>query len=58
MVNTPLPLATGFYVNRPLPIAAQECVNLYPSVVDGVGLSQELLFGTPGLHQLTTSGTM
>lgn len=56
MTVTPLPIATGFYVNRSLPIAAQECVNWYPTVVEGPGLSQEALYGTPGLNQLATSG--
>ena len=56
MAKTQLPLATGFYRNRSLPVAAQECVNLYPSVVEGIGLSQEVLFGIPGLHEIATSG--
>lgn len=56
MTKTALPIASGFYVNRSLPIAAQECVNWYPSVIEGPGLAQEALFGTPGLHEIATSG--
>lgn len=56
MPRTPLPIAEGFYVNRSLPISAQDCINWYPVVLDGSGLSQTALFGTPGLHQFATSG--
>lgn len=52
----PLPITTGFYVNRSLPLAAQECVNWYPTILEGPGLSQEALFGIPGIHQIATSG--
>lgn len=58
MVTVPIPIATGFYENRSLVIAAQECVNWQPGVVEGPGLSQEVLFGTPGLDQLATSGAI
>jgi len=56
MPKTALPIATGFYVNRSLPVAAQECLNWYPSIVEGPGLSSEVLFGTPGTHEVATSG--
>lgn len=56
MPLTPLPIATGFYKNRSLPIAAQECVNWYPSIVEGPALADRVLFGTPGLNEITTSG--
>ena len=58
MPVTQLPIANGFYVSDSLPIAAQECTNWYPNVVQGQALSQETLFGTPGLTQLATSGTL
>ena len=58
MPVTQLPIANGFYVSDSLPIAAQECTNWYPNIVQGTGLSQETLFGTPGLEQLATSGTL
>ena len=51
-----IPIANGFYESESLPIAAQECVNWYPNVVQSAGLSQETLFGTPGINQLTTTG--
>ena len=58
MPVTQLPIAKGFYVSDSLPISAQECTNWYPNIVQGTGLSQETLFGTPGLEQLATSGTL
>ena len=56
MPVTQLPIANGFYVSDSLPVAAQECTNWYPNVVQGAGLSQDTLFGTEGLTQLATSG--
>jgi len=56
MPVTQLPIANGFYVSDSLPISAQECTNWYPNIVQGVGLSQETLFGTEGIVQLDTSG--
>jgi len=58
MPVTQLPIANGFYVSDSLPIAAQECTNWYPNIAQGQALSQETLFGTPGLTQLATSGTL
>jgi hypothetical protein len=58
MPVTQLPIANGFYVSDSLPIAAQECTNWYPNIVQGVGLSQETLFGTEGIVQLATSGVL
>ena len=51
-----LPIANGFYESESLAISAQQCVNFYPNIVQTQGLSQETLFGTPGLNQLATSG--
>ena len=56
MPKVQLPIANGFYVSDSLPISAQECTNWYPNVVQGVGLSQETLFGTDGVVQLASSG--
>lgn len=53
-----LPIATGFYISRSLPIAAQECVNWMPSAVQGPGLAETVLYGTPGIHQLATTGAI
>ena len=58
MPVTQLPIANGFYVSDSLPISAQECTNWYPNIAQGQALSQETLFGTPGLTQLATSGTL
>ena len=51
-----IPIANGFYESESLPISAQECVNWYPNIVQSAGLSQETLFGTPGVNQLATTG--
>ncbi|MCK5445296.1 MAG: hypothetical protein KAI73_06705 [Rhodospirillaceae bacterium] len=56
MPKTPLPIATGFYVSRSLPLAAQECINWYPTIVEGTALSDRTLFGTPGLREIATTG--
>lgn len=58
MPRTELPIAEGFYESRSLPISAQECVNWYPVPTQADGLSRTSLFGTPGLSQLATSGTL
>ena len=55
---TPLPIANGFYVSDSLPIAAQECVNWYPNLVEAPALNQETLFGTPGKQQIATTGAI
>ena len=52
-----LPIANGFYQSNSLIISNQNCVGWYPNIVQTQGLSQETLFGTPGLvQQLTTGG--
>jgi hypothetical protein len=56
MPIVPIPIANGFYESESLPISAQECVNWYPNIVQTQGLSQETLFGTPGINQLATTG--
>jgi hypothetical protein len=57
MAEQVLPIANGFYESGSLPISAQECVNWYPNIVEVAALSQETLFGTPGLTQLATTGS-
>lgn len=52
----PLPIANGFYKSDALPVSAQECVNWYVSMPDAPALSQEILFGTPGISQIATAG--
>lgn len=53
-----LPIANGFYISPSLPLSAQECVNWYPNISEVASLSQETLFGTPGLVELATSGVI
>ena len=53
MARTPLPIANGFYVSDSLPLAALECTNWYPNIVQAPALSQETLFGSPGTVELT-----
>ena len=52
----PLPFANGFYESDSLPLSAQECVNLYPVIPEEAALNEQVLFGTPGLEQLATTG--
>lgn len=58
MPSTILPIANGFYVSKSLPLSAQECLNWYPNIPQAPALNQETLFGTPGLIQLATSGSV
>jgi len=58
MPKIQLPIANGFYASESLPISAQRCVNWYPNIVQTQGLSQETLFGTPGIRQLVTTGVL
>jgi len=53
-----LPIANGSYISDSLPISAQECVNWYPNIVQTQALSQETLFGTPGLNQVAISSEL
>lgn len=53
-----IPIANGYYISESLPISAQECSNWYPNVVQTQGLSQETLFGTPGINELLNTGLL
>jgi hypothetical protein len=57
MPTVNIPITGGFYESNSLPVSAQECNNWYVNPVVTQGLAQEVLFGTPGLTQLVTSGT-
>lgn len=57
MQPTVLPIARGFYRSKSLPVSAQDCMNLFPHVVEQDGLNQEVLFPTPGVAQLATAGS-
>jgi hypothetical protein len=58
MSNIQLPIANGFYQSESLPVSAQQCVNWYPNVVQTQGLSQDTLFGVPGIRELVTTGVL
>lgn len=58
MPKIQLPIANGFYASESLPISAQRCINWYPNIVQTQGLSQETLFGIPGIRQLVTTGVV
>ena len=53
-----LPITNGFYVSPSLPLSAQECLNWYVNVSEAPALSPENLYGTPGLLELVSSGTI
>lgn len=50
-----LPIANGFYKSHSLPISHQECVNLYPYLLQSPGLNQETLIGCPGIEEHSTA---
>lgn len=52
----PLPIANGLYKDRSLPNSHQLCKNWYPSIVETQGLSQKVLYGTPGLVERASAG--
>ena len=56
MPDVILPIANGAYLSDSLPISAQECTNWYPVIIQTPALSQEVLYGTPGIEQVATSG--
>jgi hypothetical protein len=58
MPKIELPIANGFYQSASLPISAQQCINWYPNIVQAQALSQETLFGCPGIRQLVTTGVI
>lgn len=58
MPKVELPIANGFYESESLPVSAQRCVNWYPNTPQAPSISQGVLFGTPGITQLATSGVI
>ena len=54
---TVLALGGQFYKSDSLPVAAQECVNLYLNKAQAVTPFSENLFPTPGIKTGTTAGT-
>lgn len=53
-----LPITGGFYESKSLPISHQECTNWYVMTMPPGSLADEVLFGTPGISQLATSGAL
>jgi len=52
-----LPIANGLYKSDSLPLSHQTCINAYPFISQVSGtLSQESLFGTPGIWQAVSTG--
>lgn len=59
MPRITLPIANGFYLSDSLPISNQECVNWYANIPQTPGaLSQESLYGCPGISQALTTGAV
>jgi len=58
MPKVALPIGGGSYQSESSPISQQQAINLYVNIVQAPALSQETLFGTPGINQLATSGTI
>lgn len=48
----------GFYISDSLPISAQECLNWYVNVPSVPSRSAAQLFGTPGIAELASTGTI
>lgn len=54
-----LNITGGFYESDSLPVSAQRLVNAYVNVPQTTGAySNEVIFGTPGISQLATTGTI
>ena len=52
MAKIQLPISNGFYVSDALPISNQQCVNFYPNVPQADTVTQDNLFGTPGIEEV------
>lgn len=55
-MRTELPIATGFYVSSSIPVAAQECTNMYVSIPETAGYTKAQLFQTPGITEILNTG--
>jgi len=52
-----IPIGGSFYKSDSLPIAAQECSNLYLNIPETTSTTTRSLFATPGIELATTAGT-
>ena len=58
MPKIELPIYEGYYQSDSLPLAAQECRNLYPQIPQTEGaVSRGGLFRTPGINSVSFIGT-
>ncbi len=53
-----IPLGLGAYESGSMPFSAQRCVNMYAAIAQDQALSDAVLFGTPGIVQLGTGGSL
>lgn len=58
MPRTELPITNGFYVSRSAVVSNQICSNAYVHVNDNQAYAKEVLYGTAGLHQLVSTGSL
>ncbi len=56
MAVVTLPIAQGFYASESLPLSAQRCVNMYPSIPETSTITDGNLFGSAGLELLADAG--
>lgn len=51
-----LPIYGGSYPSRSKPFSAQRCINWYIQPAEGGGLSEAVLYGTPGISEIANTG--
>lgn len=55
-MRTELPISTGFYVSSSIPVASQECTNMYVSIPETAAYTKAQLFPTPGINEILSVG--
>ena len=55
-MRTELPIATGFYVSSSIPVASQECTNMYVNIPETDAYTKAQLFPTPGIVEILNVG--
>lgn len=58
MPKTELPITNGFYINRSRVVSNQICSNAYVHVNDNNAYAKEVLYGTAGVHEIASTGTL
>lgn len=56
MTKVALPIGGGSYEAESSPISQQQAINMYVNQVQAPALSQETLYGMPGINELASSG--